>query len=230
MSWLDLPWPGRGVPRPGDPSIREDLRSGRAGVPVRIGLSLAAATVLFAMVMFSMGMIDRFGRVQAEHVATALGLAGAAWCGILVVVWSSYPRWRRLIQTIFIVLGIWLVTIPMCVLIGETLRSAEFLIAGCIFLGISATIVTVSANAYYAWAGRAIEDRQGKIVVECPECNYSMVGLEGCKCPECGKSFTIDELIREQNYAALRPASNPAPIAQLPEAPHGATELPRLAK
>lgn len=107
-------------------------------------------------------------------------------------------------QTIFIVLGIWLVTIATCVLIAETIRDAAFLIAGSIFLAISATIVVIATNSYYAMAGRALEDREGRIVVECPNGRYSMVGLESSTCPECGESYTIDHLIREQNYAALR--------------------------
>ncbi len=186
------------------------------------------------MVMFVMGLIEQFGRLRDEHIAVALAVAGAGWCGILAVLWSTHRRWRRLMQTIFVVLGIWIVTIPMCVLIAETMRDAAFLIAGCIFLSISATIVVIAANAYYATVGRALEDREGRIVVECPNCRYSMVGLENSTCPECGESYTIDQLIHEQNYAALR---------HLPSADTGGTDaessgdrsgtlpdLPRLAK
>ncbi len=233
MSWLELPWPGRDDPRPDDPSIRRDLRSGRAGVPLRLGLSLAAATMLFAGVMLVLGLIDTFGHVHDEHVAIAMAGAGAVWCGILVVLWSTYRRWRRLMQTIFIVLGIWFVTIPMCVLIAETIR-ASFLVAGVIFMSISATIVVIAANAYYATTGRAMEDREGRIVVECPNCRYSMVGLEGSTCPECGESYTIDQLIREQNYAALGQLA-PGPAEQrdaepADDEPAMGSGLPRLAE
>ena len=112
--------------------------------------------------------------------------------------------WRRLIATICTVLGIWLVAIPMCVIISEVVRNESFLIAGTIFMGVSATIGTIVVNAHYATRGRPLEDASGAIAVVCPQCRYSLVGLESCQCPECGASYTVDRLIKEQNYALLR--------------------------
>lgn len=203
MSWQGLPWPGRREPRPGDPSVWLDLKTGRAGLPLRLGLSLAAAAVFFALLMFVLGMIQIVGGVRDEHVATGLAVAGAGWCGTLAWLWSSYRRWRRVLRTVFVVLGIWFITIPVCVLIAETVRGGTFLIAGCVFLSIAASIAVIAVNAYHATAGRSLEDHQGTIIVTCPECGYSMVGLESCQCPECGSAYTIDKLIRDQNYAAL---------------------------
>ena len=204
MKWL-LPWQDQGEQREGDRSLPRDLRSGRAGAPLRIGLSLAAAAVFLSTLMFGLGLIDQGGgRVETGHIATGIALAGAGWCGCLVWLWSSYRKWRRLIATVCTVLGIWLVAIPLCVLIAEVVRDDEFLIAGTILLAVSATIGTIVVNAHYASAGRPLEDRTGAIAVNCPNCQYSMVGLESCQCPECGISYTVDRLIREQNYALLR--------------------------
>ncbi len=109
---------------------------------------------------------------------------------------STYRRWRSAIQAIFIVAGI--------VIIDQAIGNNPFLIASCIFLAIAGTIAVIAVKAYRAAAGRALEDRQGAVAVTCPACGYSMVGLESCKCPECGAAYTIDGLIREQDYAALR--------------------------
>jgi len=203
MNWL-LPWLNQGELREGDRSLVRDLRTGRAGAPLRIGLSLVAAAGLVSVLMFMFGVLDQGGRIRDQHVAMGLALAGATWCVSLAWLWSSYRKWRRLIATICTVLGIWLVAIPVCVIISEVVRNESFLIAGTIFLGVSATIGTIVVNAHYATRGRPLEDASGAIAVVCPQCRYSLVGLESCQCPECGASYTVDRLIKEQDYALLR--------------------------
>jgi len=203
MNWL-LPWLNQGELREGDRSLVRDLRTGRAGAPLRIGLSLVAAAGLVSVPMFMFGVIDQGGRISNQVVAMGLALAGATWCVSLAWLWSSYRKWRRLIATICTVLGIWLVAIPVCVIISEVVRNESFLIAGPIFLGVSATIGTIVVNAHYATRGRPLEDASGAIAVVCPQCRYSLVGLESCQCPECGASYTVDRLIKEQDYALLR--------------------------
>ena len=39
--------------------------------------------------------------------------------------------------------------------------------------------------------------------VHCPACQYNMTGLSETRCPECGKSFTIDELFVAQQDQQL---------------------------
>ncbi len=68
MNWL-LPWRDQGELREGDRSLLADLRAGRSGAPLRIGLSLAAAALLVSVLMFLFGMIDLGGRVRDEHIA-----------------------------------------------------------------------------------------------------------------------------------------------------------------
>ena len=38
----------------------------------------------------------------------------------------------------------------------------------------------------------------------CPECGYSMNGLDNSACPECGRRYTLDELIGLQGYDGVR--------------------------
>ncbi len=228
MNWL-LPWKNQGELRDGDRSLIADLRTGRMGVLPRIGLSLAAAALLVSVLMFLLGMIDQGGRVDGEHIATGMALAGALWCGALAWVWSSYRKWRRLIATVCTILGIWLVAIPVCVVLSEVLRQEEFLIASTILLAVAATIATIVVNAHYATRGRPLEDRSGTIAVVCPQCQYSMVGLESCQCPECGAAYTVDRLIKEQNYALLRRVPGDDGTPALP-AQGGTVERSQLAQ
>lgn len=186
-------------------SVWQDLRHGRAGVPLRLGLSLAAAGAMLAALFLLLGLVEQVsGRVADAQIAGGLVVAGLAWCGVLAFLWTTYRRWRYLLSTIFIALGIWIVTIPICVLIGENVKRPDFLIAGFIVTAVSSTIVVIALNAYRATAGRPLTDRMGEISVVCPACGYSMVGLESCQCPECGAAYTIDQIIGEQDYAVLR--------------------------
>ena len=88
MGWL-LPWQNQGELREGDRSLVRDLRTGRAGAPLRVGLSLVAAALLVSVLMFLFGVIDQGRSVREAHVATGLALTGATWCVALAWVWSS---------------------------------------------------------------------------------------------------------------------------------------------
>ena len=71
------------------------------------------------------------------------------------------------------------------------------------------SILLVTRNYYRYSRGRPVETPDGLVNVHCPECGYSMVGLNECRCPECGEHYTVDQLIRRQNYED-RSASKPA--------------------
>jgi DNA-directed RNA polymerase subunit RPC12/RpoP len=45
-------------------------------------------------------------------------------------------------------------------------------------------------------AARLSDASRGAIV--CPNCGYNLTGLSGTRCPECGKQYTINELLAEQ--------------------------------
>jgi hypothetical protein len=46
----------------------------------------------------------------------------------------------------------------------------------------------------------------GKGSVVCPACGYNLTGLREARCPECGASFTLDELLASQ------PSAEPAEL------------------
>lgn len=194
----------RGDAETGGTSIRNDLRSGQAGWQIRLGLSVAAAALIAASVMFVIGIVALLDvRVDDDFVLLGLTIGGAGWCGVLVKLWSGYARWRRTLTTIFSVLVIWLITVPLCVLIDMVLRQGEFLIVSILLFAIALSSLIVATAAYRGLGGKPLHEKQ-MVRVHCPTCGYSMVGLETCVCPECGEHFTIDELIGAQDYAALR--------------------------
>ena len=205
MPWFSLPWLSRDDRTRSEPPFWDDVRKGRAGFVLRFALSLAAVAVCLSALMFFFGFIEAAGgRVNDGLAAGGFAVAAAVWFAALAWLWATYPRWRRFLRTLFAVLTVWAVTIPLCVMIEEVVRRAEFLITGSIFMAIGITITLIGTAAYRSLGGRPLEDAAGAICVTCPGCGYSMVGLPSCQCPECGRAYTIDQLIRGQDYAVLR--------------------------
>ena len=192
--------------RQGMPSLMGDLRSGDAGGLPRIAMSVAAAAAIVALVMLGLGIVDHGDNVHIrdDHVAIALLMSVAPWLLSLRFVWGGYRGRRNLLLAIFGVVAIWAVTIPVCVLIDMKLRGADFLIAATIFSAICGTLTLITTSWYRHKRGRPLETQEGHVNVNCPTCGYSLVGLYEPRCPECGARFTIDELIRRQDFAAVR--------------------------
>ncbi|MHC5024232.1 MAG: hypothetical protein ACYTGG_10035 [Planctomycetota bacterium] len=198
------------------PSVLHDLRSGAAPWPLRLGLTFVASGVVIAAVLAVLGLIEMStSRLQDEHVALGLAMAGAAWCGATTWIWAGHRRARRVILSCIGVVGVWAVAIPLCVLIEEMFSREDLLIASCIVVAIAASILIVTISAYRGIEGRAIQDDAGRVNVNCPRCGYSMVGLESCQCPECGMHYTLDQLIRAQEYGAVRRTMSSSPPAAL---------------
>ncbi len=191
--------------RDGRPSVFGDLRDGVAPWWLRLLLTLAVAAGCVAVVLLVLGLVDQAAwRIDDEHIAVGLGLGGAAWCVMTIWIWAGHRRARRIVLATIAILGVWLVAIPLCVFIDSVFRREELLIASCIVAAIAATILIIGMAAHGATAGRHVVDEAGTVHVNCPQCGYSMVGLESSQCPECGALYTIDQLIRAQDYAAVR--------------------------
>jgi hypothetical protein len=172
-------------------------------------LTLASAALVLSGLLITFGLFEAADLWIGDGMMVfGFAVAGGAWAAMILAIWSGTRRWRRGIRTLIAVLGVWLVLVPTCVLIGETTNS-EFLAIGCALLGVAVTIGLVATAAYRGLGGRALADAAGIVRVSCPGCGYSMVGLDSCACPECGHRCTIDELIRAQDYTAIRQLTGP---------------------
>ena len=69
--------------------------------------------------------------------------------------------------------------------------------------------------------GRPVVNSENLVNVTCPHCGYSLIGLRDLRCPECGTQFSIDELIRRQNYGIPLQSAG-----QTPNLPPGRTSHP----
>ena len=189
----------------GLPELLHDLRTGRAGCPLRLALSIAAAGAILAFMLGVTGLIAAANRpITDEFAFGSAALPVAAWCGSLAWLWSGYRHWHRTLRTTFGIMAMWAAIIMVCFAIEAATRNSEFLISAFIVLGLALTVAIVATVAYRSRGGRRLHDGAGAIAVHCPDCGYSMVGLESCQCPECGHRSTIDSLIAAQDYEAHR--------------------------
>lgn len=219
----------------GLPLLTGDLRSGRAGLGLRLALSVAALGVCIALMLACLGAIYSLnGRVEDEHAFIGLALTGVAWCAALGWLWNGYRKWQRTLRTIFGLISLWALVIPLTVGIEAVLPQGELLIVACIVMGLATTLAVIATVAYRSRGGRPVHDAEGHIHVQCPRCGYSMIGLETCQCPECGHRCTIDALIAAQDYATLQlphgssnPDQSPSADALQLVAPEAMKALPQ---
>ncbi|MBN1513098.1 MAG: hypothetical protein JXB13_13875 [Phycisphaerae bacterium] len=206
-------------------SLWRDLRCGEVGLLPRLALSLVAALALIAIAVLVLAMAEvlmapvirsysvgpnsvrtyAYSPISDKHIAIAMSGATVLWLVSLIRIWGTYPRFRNVLRTVFGVLAISVATIMLCMLLANTMPfEGGFLIVACILGGIGGSILLVTAVAYRVRRGKNVFTAEGHVNVNCPSCGYSMVGLEQSRCPECGSQYTLDELIRRQDYANVK--------------------------
>ena len=205
------------------------MGGGGGGGPARVGVSAALTATVVASVTLVLGLVEAFGpRIDDWHVAVAIPVGAAFWLLGLYLIWATFGQWRRLLRTIFLCLAISAVTIGLCVLVGSTMRRGEVLVTGMAILGVAAVLAAIVSASYQASRGRALRDADGSVSVLCPKCGYNLVGLDSCKCPECGHHPTVDGLIAAQDYEGVRDILLEQRRLARDNGPPGLLELPRL--
>ena len=192
-------------------TIWRAVRSPEPHPALRVTLSLVSALGLLAAAMFMawvFAQTTQRGRIRDAHIAIAIILASAGWLGTLIFIWKPIRRGRNLAMALFTTLAIAVATIGGMVLIEVTVRpDEEFLMATVFLLGLALAILAWLPLFTRLSRGRSVVGPDNLVQVSCPGCDYSLIGLRDLRCPECGLEFTIDELIRAQNYDRLPESS-----------------------
>lgn len=181
------------------------FRCGRAPLWARVAATVALAALVLAGALagvWGYGVVLGNGYVRDAHLAAGLALAGLAWCALLPLAWRGRYAGARFVRPGVLTLAVGLAATGTAILIDVLrLRGDELLIV-VVLLVAGALVVLIWLPEVYRWQrGRNVLLSDGVVDVRCPECGYSLVGLRDLRCPECGAAFTIDELIRAQNYA-----------------------------
>ncbi len=161
-------------------------------------LPVAGAVFLFtAFVMFPGGGPPPPSRVLATWIVE-YAVIGTYW----TLLWRSSVRWtrERLLGTLGVTLAALLCGGVGAVFIVEVTHEA---IALGILIGGGLVPIVWVFGTVLVWKENAQERLErlktyGTDTVSCPVCGYNMTGLREARCPECGGSFTVDELLTAQ--------------------------------
>ena len=117
------------------------------------------------------------------------------------LLWRNLVRWTtaRMTATVLSVIGACALGLLAYVLLRLTMNYDRGFgtWAGSVVAPISWLIGTT-----FFWretaAERAARTAGGSISLACPTCGYNLTGLQGTRCPECGTTFTLTELLEAQ--------------------------------
>jgi hypothetical protein len=193
-------------------SLWRSLRAPEPNLAMRLAMSIVAALVLGAGGIVAAWAYAQFygnGYVRDEQAAVAMSLAGASWFVVLILIWRPMRYGRQIAVPTITTLAIIVAAIGGSVAIDELLnrRDEEMLILAVLLLGGAVIILVWLPTAQRLLRGRPVVGPDDLVLVSCPGCGYSLIGLRNLRCPECGTEFTIDELIRAQDYSGVRKVS-----------------------
>ena len=151
---------------------------------------------IFAFAVLYNSVMNR--RETASLLVT--GLATAAFVGVYwVLLWRRSVRWTRprVLGSIGIAFG--------AVAVGAAAAWGMNIVEDDLVEFIFGPVITFAwlLGTVFVWRetkrerASRLESNSGTSVV-CPACGYNLTGLRGTTCPECGASYTVDELLVSQ--------------------------------
>ena len=176
-------------------------RPGHAIAP-RVLLSLAATifcvgVVFFASWVLAITVIAR-QRVRDEELIAGGFVGSFVWVALLVLIWRGTSiRVAHLARSLCASAAVCLACAAACVGIDFAIigLDKELLMGGIVFLGASILVLIWATPLLNALARRK---NPQPLEVRCPHCSYLMTGLTTLRCPECGTSYTINQLLGSQ--------------------------------
>ena len=209
-------------------SLWRGLRSHDTNLSLRLGASVALGALLGGLAVLGGFAVDVTG-IGAhltldldESVFATLLLATVVWLASLWFIWNPVRHARLVVRPIIGTLIIAVFTLLGVFIAAEIISSdAELVLAGLVLCGGALVVFMWLAALQRLIQGRSVIGPDRQVDVHCPSCGYSLIGLRELRCPECGTRFTIDELIRAQDYARPQQQKDtvapPESTPQIPE-------------
>ena len=155
------------------------------------------------------------GNVRDDDIVLGSVIAGVLWLPLLVWIWRPVVKlnrhslsagrrraWVRPIAITVLIGG--LTSVVSYVIERQRWDDTEYVVVGLTLIGGGVAALFWLPTVFALERGRPVVGPARRVDVRCPDCAYSMVGLRETVCPECGRAFTIDELVAAQDYEAHR--------------------------
>ena len=160
---------------------------------------LVSAPMVFFLVMLIGFEVLQLGYSRGEQIVVgSYVISGSFLAGGWVLIWLREIRWtdRRRLGTAGVLIGSVLVaallSFGFAMVVGED--EAAYYLSGPLWapLWLFGTAL--------AWRETKAERAErlsamGLAALPCPSCGYNLAGLRESKCPECGASYTLDQLL-----------------------------------
>ncbi|GMV95801.1 MAG: hypothetical protein HRF43_14090 [Phycisphaerae bacterium] len=212
-------------------SLLRSIDDGSASAAVRLAVSLAAGLMLTSAccaLSFALSAVfpppwvrgsynpgsSRIVFVSDEVALLCFAGGGIVYLIMLGWVWSRHRRAGSIVVGAGQTAVLWVAAGLVCYAISENFGGDEEMLMSAALCAAGAATLVLWLRLYHRHAaGRELFDDAGAVDLRCPECQYQMVGLKDARCPECGREYTLDELVRKQDFRALRERPSPADVS-----------------
>ena len=162
-----------------------------------LSLALIVAAPVFYTVIFIVWLEATSHRNDEIALMISNVVVGLSFAVGWTVIWLGEVRWGalRITLTGAVVFGSCILAAVIGFVIATMVREEEL---GILFGGMLWVVFWLFGTAL-VWMELPAERRRrlasvGAAEVACPTCGYNLKGLKTTGCPECGSSFTIDQL------------------------------------
>ncbi len=148
----------------------------------------------------------RFFGLRDEEAILCVTVAALAW--VVFLIWLLTPMaasavrkgigWSFVLRIGGMLLIGAIAALSVLVIDWLPVRGDEFAATAVILLAAGAALLIWLPAAWQFDKRFLAISAAGKVDVRCPNCDYSLQGLRETRCPECGSSYTIDELVERQ--------------------------------
>jgi hypothetical protein len=179
------------------------------GLLPRLAASLITCLGYAAFAPLCAGLLDIAPRRNFDGdvvMWAAVSVLALAWFATLLWIWRGFSRRVQVLRATLLTAAVVWVAGTAGVLVDYLLRNGEeYLIASIMLLAAAAVVLIWTPVGMHFMRGRSVVRGDGVVDVTCPTCGYLLVGLSELRCPECGTKFTIDSLIKAQQYSSRTP-------------------------